>query len=91
MAMNTAVGTKKDEKQSVHHVEIHKAENGHTVEAHFTNPGNEWKKPEVHVFGSDQGGDALAKAGELMGIKNAAEEKGEPEHKGGAKVAIKEG
>ena len=81
--MKMATRPEKEKPNKVHELRIRKADNGgHVVEHVYENNGMGYKAPDVHAFGDDQGGDALAHVGEWMGVPNAKEEKGEKEHVG---------
>jgi hypothetical protein len=103
MAMAEAKSSRKQQKEKkplsheVHHMEIHRSENGgHMIVHHFhplshgldgggvamnyaVAPGGESfgevKMPEHHVFGPEQGEEAMAHVAEHAGMKMAPQEK----------------
>lgn len=78
--MATAKGARKREaKKELHHMEIHKAENGgHMVQHHFHQDGARYHEPEQHVFGEGEGHAMLAHVAEHMGVEHEpGEEEGE--------------
>ena len=58
-----AAAPEKRSYKKLHHIEIEpvKGENGgHIVTHHFHTDGMEYKKPEVHMFGKDEGSELVA-------------------------------
>jgi hypothetical protein len=71
--MRTAKGERHEAPKVLHHIEVKEAENGgHVVSHHFENKGMGYHDPEEHVFGADEGKQAMEH------IASAANIKGEP-------------
>ena len=75
----------KTHKKEIDHIRVHPAVDGiHVAETHWKRPEQPDGKyvptpePEPHFL---TGGELLAHIGKHLGIKGAAEEKGEKEHK----------
>jgi hypothetical protein len=83
--MKTARGERHSKPKVLHHIEVHKGENGgHLITHHFDNglPGEGYHEPEMHPFGKDEGTAALSHIATTMEIKrnesDAGEAEGEP-------------
>lgn len=58
--MKMAKGERHENAKSLHHIEVKEAENGgHVVTHHFKHGDGAYHEPEEHVFGADQGKEAM--------------------------------
>lgn len=70
--------------KKLHHIEIHPGKSGgHAIHHHHHQDGGEYREPEVHIFGEDEGHEALKHIAKHAKIKdgwpgeNEAEERAE--------------
>ncbi len=84
--MKEASSRHREGKKSLHHIRIHKAENGgHTIEHHYDESGiGAYHPPETHVFGPKDGDALLDHVKKHMAVKcEGAKEEGKEEAKEG--------